>query len=154
MSILLVVAVLCYSTTAYVIPSPVVEEAGEEEANYYLVPITMLGEGDLREDQQSSQPGSEEVLEALLSQMDEPEESEEIYNSLVNTMLQKKDAESLQHQLNVLKPETLHSQYNQLHPDIDDRKHFHQDQPINLQRRKRSSPPYVESSPSLKRRMH
>ena len=152
MILVLLLAVSCYSTTGSVIPPPVLEEGGEDQASYYLVPLTMLGEGDITQQFQSSQPDTEQVLEALLSQMDEPEESEAIYNSLINSMLQKKDAESLQHQLNVLKPESFHSPH--IHQDIDDRKHFNQDQQINLRRKKRSLPPYVESSPSLNRRMH
>merc|ERR1712244_191494 len=113
------------------------------DPDYFLAPLTML-----EERQNPFQPTNEQVLEALLSQLDNPEDSEQIYNSLVSHSLEKKDSETLQHQLNVLKSE---SSFN--HPDIDYRKHQDQDYGINLKRRKRSTPPYVDSRPNLRRRM-
>ena len=140
-------ALLVVSTTGYVLPP----QESPEDPNYFFVPLTMLDErGQLYEDVKQGedlyQPTNEEVLEALLNQVDNPEESEEIYNSLVRHSLEKKDSETLQHQLNVLKLEP--------HPDIDYRKHQDQDDGINLKRRKRSTPPFVESRPILRRRMH
>ena len=142
-------ALLVVSTTGYVLPP----QESPEDPNYFFVPLTMLDErGQLYEDEKQGedlyQPTNEEVLEALLSQVDNPEESEEIYNSLVRHSLEKKDSETLQHQLNVLKSESFN------HPDIDYRKHQDQDGEINLKRRKRSTPPFVNSRPSLRRRMH
>ena len=145
-------AFLVVSTTGYVLPP----QESEGDPNYFLVPLTMLDESSedyedvkLAEDLYRHQPTNEQVLEALLSQLDNPEESEQIYNSLVSHSLEKKDSETLQHQLNVLKSE---SSFN--HPDIDYRKHQDQDYGINLKRRKRSTPPYVDSRPNLRRRMH
>ena len=138
------------TTTAYVLPP----QESPEDPNYFLVPLTMLDERgedyeDMKQGEDLYQPTNEQVLEALLSQLDNPEESEQIYNSLISHSLEKKDSETLQHQLNVLKSE---SEFN--HPDIDYRKHQDQDDGINLKRRKRSTPPFVESRPILRRRMH
>ena len=156
MMMILLLALVSRYSTGYVIPPPVLEDA-QEDANYFLVPITMLGEGDegitdLKEDpnvEDIYQPSNEEVLEALLSQLDNPEQSEEIYNNLVNHSLEKKDAETLQHQLDVLKSGSFKSQ-----PDIDYRKHSSQDEGRYLVRKKRSLPPYVEPSSGMRRRMH
>ena len=146
-------AFLVVSTTGYVLPP----QESEGDPNYFLVPLTMLDESSedyedvkLAEDLYRHQPTNEQVLEALLSQLDNPEESEQIYNSLVSHSLEKKDSETLQHQLNVLKSESFN------HPDIDYRKHQDQDNGINLKRRKRSTPQFVESMsrPILRRRMH
>ena len=142
-------ALLVVSTTGYVLPP----RESPEDPNYFFVPLTMLDErGQLYEDVKQGedlyQPTNEEVLEALLSQLDNPDESEQIYNSLIRHSLEKKDSETLQHQLNVLKSESFN------HPDIDYRKHQDQDAEINLKRRKRSTPPFVDSVPILRRRMH
>ena len=136
------------TTTGYVLPP----QESPEDPNYFLVPLTMLDERgedyeDMKQEEGPYQPTNEQVLEALLSQLDNPEDSEQIYNSLVSHSLEKKDSETLQHQLNVLK-----SEFN--HPDIDYRKHQDQEDGINLKRRKRSTPPFVESRPILRRRMH
>ena len=139
---LLLAAVSCSS--GYVLPG--VEEAAEQQPEYLLLPLTMLGEQNIPP---HSQPSNEDVLEALLDQQASPQQSEEIYNSLVNSILQEEEAETLQQQLNLLKPlDTIDTQ-----PDIEFRKHFSRDEGTQLQRRKRSSPPYVKSS-SKRRRMH
>ena len=139
---LLLAAVSCSS--GYVLPG--VEEAAEQQPEYLLLPLTMLGEQNIPP---HSQPSNEDVLEALLDQQASPQQSEEIYNSLVNSILQEEEAETLQQQLNLLKPlDTIDTQ-----PDIEFRKHFTRDEGTQLQRRKRSSPPYVKSS-SKRRRMH
>ena len=142
---LLLAAVSC--STGYVLPGAGVEEAGEQQPEYLLLPLTMLGEQNIPP--HSHQPSNEDVLEALLDQQASPQQSEEIYNSLVNSILQEEEAETLQQQLNLLKPlDTIDTQ-----PDIEFRKHFTRDEGTQLQRRKRSSPPYVKSS-SKRRRMH
>ena len=142
MMFLLLAAVSCSS--GYVLPG--VEEAAEQQPEYLLLPLTMLGEQNIPP---HSQPSNEDVLEALLDQQASPQQSEEIYNSLVNSILQEEEAETLQQQLNLLKPlDTIDTQ-----PDIEFRKHFTRDEGTQLQRRKRSSPPYVKSS-SKRRRMH
>ena len=139
---LLLAAVSC--STGYVLPG--VEEAAEQQPEYLLLPLTMLGEQNIPP---HSQPSNEDVLEALLDQQASPQQSEEIYNSLVNSILQEEEAETLQQQLNLLKPlDTIDTQ-----PDIEFRKHFTRDEGTQLQRRKRSSPPYVKSS-SKRRRMY
>ena len=89
-------------------------------------------------------PTGEDILEALLTQIDYPEASEAIYNSLFK--VDKKD-EELAHQLSFLKSE------DPSHPDITDRKYFLEEpkyfleEKINsrqpLRRRKRSIPPFV-----------
>merc|ERR1711936_1347887 len=86
-------------SSGYVLPG--VEEAGEQQPEYLLLPLTMLGEPDIPP---HSQPSNEDVLEALLDQQASPQQSEEIYNSLVNSILQEEEAETLQKQLNLLKP--------------------------------------------------
>ena len=142
-------ALLVASTTGYVLPP----EQSLEDPNYLLLPLTMLEESaedyeDVKKGEDPYKPTNVEVLEALLSQLDNPEESEQIYNSLVRHSLEKKDSETLQHQLNVLKSESFN------HPDIDYRKYQDKDDDINLKRRKRSTPPFVDSRPTLRRRMH
>ena len=142
-------ALLVASTTGYVLPP----EQSLEDPNYLLLPLTMLEESgedyeDVKQGEDPYKPTNVEVLEALLSQLDNPEESEQIYNSLVRHSLEKKDSETLQHQLNVLKSESFN------HPEIDYRKYQDKDDDINLKRRKRSTPPFVDSRPTLRRRMH
>merc|ERR1712110_435665 len=148
---MLTASLLVVSTTGHVLPP----QQDPEDPNYFLLPLTMLEERgedyeDVKQGEDPYQPTNEEVLEALLSQLDNPDESEQIYNSLIRHSLEKKDSETLQHQLNVLKSESFN------HPDIDYRKHQDQDQDaeINLKRRKRSTPPFVDSMPILRRRMH
>merc|ERR1712110_1032208 len=144
---MLTASLLVVSTTGHVLPP----QQDPEDPNYFLVPLTMLEERgedyeDIKQGEDPYQPTNEQVLEALLSQLDNPQESEHIYNSLVSHSLEKKDSETLQHQLNILKSES--------HPDIDYRKHQDQEDGINLKRRKRSTPPFVDSRPILRRRMH
>ena len=89
-------------------------------------------------------PTGEDILEALLTQIDYPEASEAIYNSLFK--VDKKD-EELAHQLSFLKSE------DPAHPDITDRKYFLEEPKYfleeksnsrqQLRRRKRSIPPFV-----------
>ena len=132
---------------AFVIPQQYSQEnTNDNNANYYLIPIQELLEpGDVGEDNINSidgdtgkNPTGEEIIEALLEQLEYPQDSESIYNSLIN--VNKKDEESLSHQLSVLKseyPETLH------HSIISDRK-FHDEKNYNVpKRRKRSIPPFI-----------
>ena len=135
---------------AFVIPQHFSQDNSNDNANYYLIPVQELLEpGDLGGDNIDSintdtgnNPTGEEIIEALLEQLEYPQDSESIYNSLIN--VNKKDEESLSHQLSGLKsenPETLHNSI------ISDRKFFHnsadEENPDVLRRRKRSIPPFI-----------
>ena len=121
----------------------------------YLIPVELIPddtenyintEDGLIEEPENDHynPTGEDILEALLTQIDYPEASEAIYNSLFK--VDKKD-EELAHQLSFLKSE------DPAHPDITDRKYFLEEpkyfleEKINsrqqLRRRKRSIPPFV-----------
>merc|ERR1712198_246496 len=119
----------------------------------YLIPVELIPEDTenfIKEDSIEDpvddhyNPTGEDILEALLTQIDYPEASEAIYNSLFK--VDKKD-EELAHQLSFLKSE------DPAHPDITDRKYFLEEpkyfleEKINsrqpLRRRKRSIPPFV-----------
>ena len=121
----------------------------------YLIPVELIPEdtenhinkedGLIEEPEDDHyNPTGEDILEALLTQIDYPEASEAIYNSLFK--VDKKD-EELAHQLSFLKSE------DPAHPDITDRKYFLEEpkyfleEKINsrqqLRRRKRSIPPFV-----------
>ena len=73
------------------------------------------------------EPTNEEILEALLTQMEYPEESESIYDSIM-----KREDENLSHQLSYLK---------ELEQNIEERKEH---EPA-VKRRKRSIPPFIQS---------
>merc|ERR1712098_359561 len=90
----------------------------------YLIPVELIPEdtenyinkedGLIEEPEDDHyNPTGEDILEALLTQLEYPEASEAIYNSLFR--VDKKD-EELAHQLSFLKSED--------HPDITDRKYF------------------------------
>merc|ERR1712064_47127 len=121
----------------------------------YLIPVAFISEDaenyinkdnvnedsieNSAEDLSQYSPSGEDILEALLTQLEYPEESEAIYNSLFN--VDKKD-EELAHQLSFLKSED--------HPDITDRKYFLDDQrnSFGTEGRRRSKrsisiPPFV-----------
>ena len=126
-----------------------------DEENRLIFPLELLQDepdnysndivdsNELLNEENEYEPTDEEVLEALLTQIEYPEASEAIYNSLFD--VDKKD-ESLAYQLSHLKPEE-----NGEHPDISDRKQ--QDQ-ITLNRRKRSIPPFVHDQKTDRRKLH
>lgn len=121
--------------SAMILPSQL-----SQDPNYFLIPSTQVHfEDENRLDKEENEaytdeyiPSNEEILEALLSQMDYPEESAKIYDTLL-----KRDDENLSHQLSYLKE----SEQN-----IDDRK-------VMTRRRKRSIPPFVQSK-KLRGGMH
>ena len=138
---------LLQSSLAFVIPQQYSQDNTNDNANYYLVPVQELvdpGE-DVGEDniEDVNSPTGEEIIEALLEQLEYPQDSESIYNSLIN--VNKKDEESLSHQLSVLKSENPESLQ---HSIISDRKFYNDDNESNynvLKRRKRSIPPFINS---------
>ena len=127
---------LLSTISAMVLPSQL-----SQEPDYFVLPSTQVHfEDENSYDKEENEaypdddysPTNEEILEALLSQLDYPEESEKIYDSLM-----KREDESLSHQLSFLK---------ESEQDIDDRK-------VLKRRRKRSIPPFVQSK-KLRSGMH
>ena len=142
-SIILMSQCLLSTISAMVLPSQ-----PSQDPDYFLLPSTPVhfeDENSFERDESEVypddfRPTNEEILEALLSQMDYPEESERIYDSLM-----KREDETLSHQLSYLKESEQDSEQ-----DIDDRKVLDS---VLKRRRKRSIPPFVQTK-KLRSGMH
>ena len=142
-SMILMSQCLLSTISAMVLPSQ-----PSQDPDYFLLPSTPVHfEDENSFDRDESEvypddfrPTNEEILEALLSQMDYPEESERIYDSLM-----KREDETLSHQLSYLKESEQDSEQ-----DIDDRKVLDS---VLKRRRKRSIPPFVQTK-KLRSGMH
>ena len=132
-SVILTSHILLSTISAMVLPSQL-----SQEPEYFVLPSTQVHFENSYDKEKNEaypddySPTNEEILEALLSQLDYPEESEKIYDSLM-----KREDETLSHQLSFLK---------ESEQDIDDRK-------VLNRRRKRSIPPFVQSK-KLRSGMH
>ena len=142
-SIILMSQCLLSTISAMVLPSQ-----PSQDPDYFLLPSTPVhfeDENSFERDESEVypddfRPTNEEILEALLSQMDYPEESERIYDSLM-----KREDETLSHQFSYLKESEQDSEQ-----DIDDRKVLDS---VLKRRRKRSIPPFVQTK-KLRSGMH
>ena len=137
---LLLVSTVSTLLSQYLAPSLAMVLPPARDSDLFLLDNSdsVLGLGE----EETRQPSGEEILEALLTQLEYPEESESIYNSL--TGISKKDEENLENQLSFLRDISEE-------PDIADRKHLEagvrtQDSLLE-KRRKRSVPvpPFISS---------
>ena len=127
-SVILISQFLMSTISAMVLPS----QLSQPDPDYFMIPSSSVqfeDENSYDKDEtevypDAYNPTNEELLEALLSQIEYPEESESIYDSIM-----KREDETLSHELSHLKDSEQ---------DIDDRK-------VLNRRRKRSIPPFVQS---------
>ena len=138
---LLLVSTVSTLLSQYLAPSLAMVLPPARDSDFFLVDnsdsvLSLPAEGEGR------QPSGEEILDALLTQLEYPEESESIYNSL--TAISKKDEENLEHQLSFLRDLSEE-------PDIADRKHLEAEvhtQDSSLEKRRKRSvpvPPFISS---------
>ena len=137
---LLLVSTVSTLLSQYLAPSLAMVLPPARDSDLFLLDNSdsVLGLGE----EESRQPSGEEILDALLTQLEYPEESESIYNSL--TGISKKDEENLENQLSFLRDISEE-------PDIADRKHLEagvRTQDSSLEKRRKRSvpvPPFINS---------